>query len=562
MADTTHARTADEREAAVLDRITEFRRRRPRLRDDVVTLAHGAGGKASAALVDAVFLEAFAGGEPEALPDAATLTLPTGERLAFSTDSFVVKPLRFPGGSIGHLAVHGTVNDLAVQGAEPAWLSAAFVIEEGFPVAELREIVADMAEAASAANVQIVTGDTKVVGRGAADGLFITTAGVGVIPVGREVGPTNVQPGDRVLVSGTLADHGMAVMLARGDLALEADIRSDTAPLGDLVRELLQAAPNARWMRDPTRGGVGTIANELARDTGLAVVLDEASLPVLPAVNGACDLLGIDPLYVANEGKVLAVVPPEESDAALPRNARSSARCFGSCHRRDGSRTGRHRGPPHDVWRDAHRRHARRRPAPPHLLRARCDDAHPAPRHRHRAGRRLPSVRVPPRGGARARGVGPQRQRRRADRRRRRACAHRGADPRPDRGTSAIGARHDRHGGGRGAAWRARGLLDRRERRVRCSLGPGERRQCDVRRLPGGDRQPCQPPVPLPVHELHELRPAVHDRARSPVRPSRYHHARLRDVRRVPRRVRRPLRPALPRAAQRVRRVRAAARVA
>ncbi len=317
MADATPAATADAREAAVLDRITEFRRRRPRLRDDVITLAHGAGGKASAALVDAVFLEAFTEGESEPLPDAATLTLPTGERVAFSTDSFVVKPLRFPGGSIGHLAVHGTVNDLAVQGARPAWLSVAFVIEEGFPVAELREIVADMAEAARAAGVQIVTGDTKVVGRGAADGLFITSAGVGVIPSDRELGPALVHAGDRVLVSGTLADHGMAVMLARGDLALEADIRSDTAPLGDLVRALLEAAPNTRWMRDPTRGGVGTIANELARDTGLAVVLDEAALPVLPAVNGACDLLGIDPLYVANEGKLVAVVPAEESDAAL-----------------------------------------------------------------------------------------------------------------------------------------------------------------------------------------------------------------------------------------------------
>jgi hydrogenase expression/formation protein HypE len=317
VADGTPAVTADAREAAVLDRITEFRRRRPRLRDDVITLAHGAGGKASAALVDVVFLEAFTDGEPQPLPDAATLTLPTGERVAFSTDSFVVKPLRFPGGSIGHLAVHGTVNDLAVQGAQPAWLSVAFVIEEGFPVAELREIVADMAEAARAAGVQIVTGDTKVVGRGAADGLFITSAGVGVIPTGRALDPARVQAGDRVLVSGTLADHGMAVMLARGDLALEADIRSDTAPLGDLVRALLEAAPNTRWMRDPTRGGVGTIANELARDTGLAVVLDEAALPVLPAVNGACDLLGIDPLYVANEGKVVAVVPAEESDAAL-----------------------------------------------------------------------------------------------------------------------------------------------------------------------------------------------------------------------------------------------------
>ena len=309
--------TMAEREDRVLERIDKFRQRRPRLLDDVVTLAHGAGGKSSAALVDAVFLEAFSDGEPQALPDAATLTLPSGERLAFSTDSFVVKPLRFPGGSIGHLAVHGTVNDLAVQGAVPTWLSVAFVIEEGFPVAELREIVADMAEAASAAGVQIVTGDTKVVGRGAADGLFITSAGVGVIPEGRALAPSKVRAGDRVLVSGTIADHGMAVMLARGDLALEADIRSDTAPLGGLIGSLLAAAPETRWMRDPTRGGVGTIANELARDTGLAVVLDEASLPILPAVNGACDLLGIDPLYVANEGKVVAVVPAEQTEAAL-----------------------------------------------------------------------------------------------------------------------------------------------------------------------------------------------------------------------------------------------------
>ena len=176
---------ADDREAAVLDRITEFRRRRPRLRDDVITLAHGAGGKASAALVDTVFLEAFTEGDPGPLPDAATLILRSGERLAFSTDSFVVKPLRFPGGSIGHLAVHGTVNDLAVQGAVPAWLSAAFVIEEGFAVDDFRAIVADMADAAASAGVQIVTGDTKVVNRGAADGLYITTAGVGLIPPGR-----------------------------------------------------------------------------------------------------------------------------------------------------------------------------------------------------------------------------------------------------------------------------------------------------------------------------------------------------------------------------------------
>ncbi|MDQ1429836.1 MAG: hydrogenase expression/formation protein HypE [Actinomycetota bacterium] len=307
----------DDREAVVLDRITAFRRRGPRLRDEFVTLAHGAGGKASAALVETVFVEAFTEGDAGALPDAATLSLPSGERLAFSTDSFVVQPLRFPGGSIGHLAVHGTVNDLAAQGAEPRWLSAAFVIEEGFSVEALRELVADMAAAARAAEVLIVTGDTKVVGRGAADGVYITTAGVGVIPAGRELSPEHVRPGDVVLVSGTIADHGMAVMLARGDLALEADIRSDTAPLGGVVRDLLVAAPGTRWLRDPTRGGVGTIANELARDCGYAVVIDEASLPVLPAVVGACDMLGIDPLYVANEGKMVAVVPPDEAEVAL-----------------------------------------------------------------------------------------------------------------------------------------------------------------------------------------------------------------------------------------------------
>jgi len=311
------AAASDDRESAVLDRIAAFRRRRPRLRDDVVTLAHGAGGKASAALVDAVFLDAFVDGDPGPLPDAATLRLSSGERLAFSTDAFVVKPLRFPGGSIGHLAVHGTVNDLVAQGAEPAWLSAAFVIEEGFPVDELRAIARDMASAARAAGVGIVTGDTKVVGRGAADGLFVTTSGVGVIPPGRELDPASVRPGDVVVVSGTIGDHGMAVMLARGDLAFDADISSDTAALNDLVAVLLGAAPGTRWLRDPTRGGVGTICNELANDTGLAVVLDEAALPVHPTVAGACDLLGIDPLYVANEGKMVAVVPVEESEAAV-----------------------------------------------------------------------------------------------------------------------------------------------------------------------------------------------------------------------------------------------------
>ncbi len=306
-----------DREAEVLDRIEAFRRRRPRLTDEVVTLAHGAGGKASAALIDAVFVEAFNGDATQPLADAAALTLPTGERLAFTTDSFVVQPRHFPGGSIGHLAVHGTVNDLAVSGATPMWLSAAFVIEEGFAIAELRQIAGHMAEAAADAGVCLVTGDTKVVGKGAADGLYITTAGVGTVPPDRHLGPEQVRPGDVVLLSGNMADHGMAVMLARGDLMLDADIRSDTAPLGDLIRALLEAAPSTRWMRDPTRGGVATVCNELARDTNMAVVLDELLLPIAPAVVGACDLLGIDPLYVANEGKVVAVVAPDEADDAV-----------------------------------------------------------------------------------------------------------------------------------------------------------------------------------------------------------------------------------------------------
>ena len=305
------------REKQVIDRITATRNRRPRLTDEVVTLAHGAGGKSSAALVDAVFIEGFRNPQLEQLGDGAVLTLPSGERLAFSTDSFVVSPLRFPGGSIGHLAVHGTVNDLAVSGAVPRWLSVAFVIEEGFAVGDLREIVADMAAAAGQACVALVTGDTKVVPKGAADGLYITTAGVGIIPAGRELSMAGVRPGDKVLLSGTLADHGMAVLLARGDLGLEADIRSDTAPVSGAVEALLAAAPGTRWMRDPTRGGLGTVCNELAGTAGVAVILDEEALPVTPLVQGACDLLGLDPVYVASEGKFAAVVPADEADDAL-----------------------------------------------------------------------------------------------------------------------------------------------------------------------------------------------------------------------------------------------------
>jgi len=304
-------------EGEVIERIEAFRRRRPRLLDDQVTLAHGAGGKASAALVDAVFMEAFRNPALEPLGDGAVLTLPSGERIAMSTDSFVVQPMRFPGGSIGALAVHGTCNDLAMAGAVPSWISAAFVLEEGFAIAELKEIVADMAAAAAAAGVAIVTGDTKVVPKGAADGLFVTTTGAGVVPAGRTLSAASVRAGDKLLLSGSMGDHGMAVMLARGDLAIEADIESDTACLSPLVELLMAAAPSTRWLRDATRGGVGTVCNELAQACGLGVLLDEERLPVAPMVNGACELLGIDPLYVANEGKFLAVVAPDEAADGL-----------------------------------------------------------------------------------------------------------------------------------------------------------------------------------------------------------------------------------------------------
>ena len=309
--------SSSSREEAVFERIESFRRRKPRLRDEVVTLAHGAGGKASAALLEAVFLPAFNPGNSSPREDAAIVQLPGGGRLAFTTDSFVVRPLRFPGGSAGHLAVHGTINDLSMMGARPLALAAAFVLEEGFPIEELRGLVADMAEAAAAAGVPIVTGDTKVVGHGEAEGMYIATSGVGMVPEGRTLSAARVAPGDVVVCSGTIGDHGMAVMLARGDLALDADIVSDTAALHRLVERILEAAPSTRWMRDATRGGVGTVCNELAKDSNLTVVLYESALPLRPAVAAACELLGIDPLYVANEGKLLAIVAPEEADAAL-----------------------------------------------------------------------------------------------------------------------------------------------------------------------------------------------------------------------------------------------------
>ena len=305
------------REEQVLERIAKARARRPKVREERITLSHGAGGKATHTLIEAVFLDAFRNPLLEPLEDGASIVTPAG-RLAFTTDSFVVSPLFFPGGDIGDLAVNGTVNDLAMCGARPLYLSCGFILEEGFPVADLQRIVRSMADAAARAGVQIVTGDTKVVERGKADGCYITTAGVGLLERPATLSAAAAQPGDAVLVSGPIGDHGITVMLARGELDIEADIVSDTAPLHELTAALLDAVPQGvRLLRDATRGGVATICNEVAVASGVAVVLDESAVPVRPEVNGASELLGIDPLYVACEGRLVAVVDPSEADAAL-----------------------------------------------------------------------------------------------------------------------------------------------------------------------------------------------------------------------------------------------------
>lgn len=288
------------------------------LRDTHVTLAHGGGGRAMRDLIEDVFTGVF---DPPGMEDQARLShaalAEPGARLAFTTDSFVVTPLEFPGGNIGHLAVCGTVNDLAVGGARPLWLSAAFVIEEGTDVALLRRIVASMAEEADKAGVRIVTGDTKVVGRGAADGVFVTTAGVGVIPPGRELAASLLQPGDVAIVNGVLGDHGAAILAARGDLALSTDILSDCAGLGHLMEAVIAAAPGTRAARDCTRGGLASALNEMAAAAGVGIVIEETALPLREEVRGMCEILGLDPLYLANEGTLVLFVPQEEADAAL-----------------------------------------------------------------------------------------------------------------------------------------------------------------------------------------------------------------------------------------------------
>ncbi len=278
-----------------------------------IVLGHGGGGALSQDLIEHVFLPAFGNPVLDRLGDSSVLDLAPhlagGGRLAFSTDSYVVRPLVFPGGSIGDLAVHGTVNDLAMSGARPLYLSAGFILEEGLPIADLVGIVARMAAAARAAGVAIVTGDTKVVERGHGDGVYINTAGIGVVPPGIDLGPKQVVPGDAILVSGTLGDHGMAIMSVREGLEFEAAITSDTAPLHGLVAAMLEACPAIRLLRDPTRGGVATSLNEIAALADVGIEIDEAAIPVSPLVASACEILGLDPLQVANEGKLLAVVP-------------------------------------------------------------------------------------------------------------------------------------------------------------------------------------------------------------------------------------------------------------
>jgi hydrogenase expression/formation protein HypE len=312
----------------LFERVERARRRKRKIRDEQITLAHGSGGRAMHELIEGLFLEYLRNPLLEALEDQAVFEVGEGEgraRLAFTTDSYVVTPVFFPGGDIGRLAVCGTVNDLCVSGARPLYLSSAFIIEEGFPMEELRRILASMREAAAEAGVSVVTGDTKVVQKGGADRIFINTAGIGVIESPVRISAARAQVGDRVILSGTIGDHGTTIMIARGELELETDIKSDTAPLHSLVREMLEEAARVsdvgavHSLRDPTRGGVATTLNEIALASEVCIEIEEERIPVREEVKGACEILGLDPLYVANEGKLIALVAADAADAVVAR---------------------------------------------------------------------------------------------------------------------------------------------------------------------------------------------------------------------------------------------------
>jgi hydrogenase expression/formation protein HypE len=287
------------------------------LKNGRVEMAHGAGGRAMAHLIETLFARRLSNEWLAQGDDGAVLPAPGEGRLVMATDSHVVSPLFFPGGDIGCLSVHGTINDVAVMGAKPLWLSAAFILEEGFPLIDLARIVDSMALAARQAGVPVVTGDTKVVERGNGDGVFITTTGVGLLPVGRELSGRRAQPGDAILVSGTLGDHGMAIMAGRDNLGFESPIVSDTAALHGLIDALLECGADIHVLRDPTRGGLATTLNEIARQSSVGMMIQEKALPINPLVAAACEFLGLDPLYVANEGKLVAICAKNNAEMLL-----------------------------------------------------------------------------------------------------------------------------------------------------------------------------------------------------------------------------------------------------
>jgi len=306
-----------EREQKVLNIIETARAKRQKFRDTQITMAHGAGGKATQSLIEGLLVPSFANETLEAMADAGTVAV-LGGNVAMTTDSFVVNPITFPGGTIGELAVNGTVNDLAMAGAKPLALTLSLILEEGLPADILKEQVAAIAKAAGEADVPIVAGDTKVVPRGMCDQMYVCTTGMGLLDDRAALSPSSLRPGDKILVSGRIGDHGTAIMLARGEFELDADITSDTMCLWPMVDTLLdQAGPSLRCLRDATRGGVASVLNELARASRVAMVIKEAAVPVHPAVAGAAEILGIDPMHVANEGKMVVIVAEEAADAAL-----------------------------------------------------------------------------------------------------------------------------------------------------------------------------------------------------------------------------------------------------
>lgn len=294
---------------------------KPSQNDEYILLAHGAGGRLSHDLIEHTLIPVLGHGPSNRLDDSAVLQVT--DRIAFTTDSYVVNPLFFPGGDIGRLAVCGTVNDLAMSGASPRYLSLAFIIEEGLPFTTLRAIVQSVRATADEAGVSIVTGDTKVVSRGQADGLFITTSGIGILSQGVDISGSNCRPGDKILISGGIGEHGIAIVSQREGLAFSADVMSDCAPLNRLVADLLATSPDIHCLRDPTRGGLASTLNEFASQSGVGIAIDEERLPVSGAVRAACEMLGLDPLYVANEGKLVAVVGPGKAEALLAAMKRS-----------------------------------------------------------------------------------------------------------------------------------------------------------------------------------------------------------------------------------------------